>query len=253
MLRTGFDNAGALSLASMGGGAATMGYYQKVMGYGPLVYFPQWEAAGLVSDEIVNGWDGAYTGVTLGQPGIGDGNTAPFFDGANDYNNIFTAALQAAFDGGEGTAAIWARVANVGVWTDGVQRLAIALVVDGNNQVYMEKAVANNRLFWRYEANNVSEIVTLDGVVTLDWFHMAITWSVSTPPTGEVRAYFNGAQTGPTHVGLGAWAGVLDVNQTLIGGYDRAPLSRLWHGWLAHGAVFTSALPPAAIADLAVV
>ncbi|MFV1969356.1 MAG: hypothetical protein ACC628_28375, partial [Pirellulaceae bacterium] len=59
-----------------------------------------WEASGSISDDLSpQGNDGAYTGVTLGQPGIGDGRTCPLFDGANDYNNIYSAALNTDFDG----------------------------------------------------------------------------------------------------------------------------------------------------------
>jgi hypothetical protein len=229
-----------------------MGYYQKVLGYGPLVYFPQWEPTGAVSQELVNGWDGAYVGVTLGQPGIGDGNTCPWFDGVNDHNNIFTAALQAAFDGSEGTMMIWARVANVGVWTDGIIRDCMALAVDANNNLRMNRTVVNNQLWWNYEAGGVLDVVSLNAVTTLDWMHLAITWSASTPPTGEMRAYFNGAQTGVTQVGLGVWAGLLNANECCIGARTVTP-TRLWHGWLAHGAVWTRALAPGEIADLAVI
>ena len=46
-----------------------------------------------------NGFDGAYTGVTLGQDGIGDGNTCPLFDGANDFLDFYSAGFSSAFNG----------------------------------------------------------------------------------------------------------------------------------------------------------
>jgi len=232
--------------------AAAMAYSDKVLSYGPLVYFPQWEPAGVVSEELVNTWNGAYTGVDLGQPGIGDGNTSPWFDGANDYNDIWTAALQAAFNGSEGTAMVWARVNDVSVWTDGVIRYGINLQADVNNLLWICKRNLDNVVNWRYMAGGVPRNINLGGLTTTDWMHWAITWSISTPPTGELRAYYNGAQTGATQDNLGIWAGNLDAALTCIGARDTGPAS-VWHGWLAHGAIWTSALPPEAILDLATI
>jgi len=249
VLRTGvhgYSGPGVVPPSSMGGGAATMGYYQKVLGYGPLVYFPQWEAAGLVSDEIVNGWDGTYVGVTLGQPGIGDGNTSPFFDALNDFNNIFTAALAAAFDVGEGTLAIWARVNQLSDWTGAQTGRMIEIQTNINNRAWITKANVGGRLRYQYVAGGVSMTVDRDGTNELTWIHCAITWSVT---ANEMRAYFNGLQTGLTQVGLGVWVGVpIDAMIGCLPGP-----AGVWHGWLAHGAVWTRALAPGEIADLATV
>ena len=55
--------------------AAVLLYSEKVLALSPIAYWPLWEAAGAVAEDISgNGFDGAYTGVTLGQTGIGDGN-----------------------------------------------------------------------------------------------------------------------------------------------------------------------------------
>ena len=99
-------------------------YYQKVLSYDPIAYWMMDEKQGAVSYDMVTARNtgarnGAYTGVTLGQPGIGDGNTSPLFDGANDFTNIYSASFNAAFNGAEGTLGIWMRVFNVAVWTDG--------------------------------------------------------------------------------------------------------------------------------------
>ena len=80
------------------------GYIYKVLtadeasGYDPsslIGFWPQNELSGGVSiDHSGLGHDGAYTGVTLGQPGVpGMGMTSPFYDGANDFNNIYSAGL----------------------------------------------------------------------------------------------------------------------------------------------------------------
>lgn len=229
-------------------------YYYKLRDMRPgnqLVYFPQWEGAGAVSFDQYNAWNGAYVGVTLRQTGIGDGETCPLFDGANDYNNIFTAGLQGAFNGAEGTCLAWARVFNAGVWTDGAHRHIVTLAVNtANNQLHLRKDDNNNRLTALYEAGNiiVSRNITTN---TLDWFHFAMTWSKSAGATGEVRVYFNGVQEGAMLTGLGIWAGNLAADLTNVGCRDNAPLDRPWYGYIAHAAVLDTPLTPDEIAWLA--
>ena len=77
-------------------------YIQKVLGIEPgnlIAYWPMSEPSGgiAINAEGTAARNGAYTGVTLAQPGIGDGNTCPLFDGANDFNNVYSASLDAAF------------------------------------------------------------------------------------------------------------------------------------------------------------
>ena len=67
-----------LAVASYAGGAT---YYKKVLATEPanlLAYWPLNEGSGSVADNLEGtaARDGAYTGVTLGQAGIGDGWTA---------------------------------------------------------------------------------------------------------------------------------------------------------------------------------
>ena len=56
-------------------------YSDKILGYGPFAYFTLSDKVGLVARDLtVNANHGTYFGVTLGQPGIGDGRTSPYFD-----------------------------------------------------------------------------------------------------------------------------------------------------------------------------
>ena len=106
-------------------------YFKRVLAIDPthlLGYWPLWEPGGSVAYDISgHNRHGAYTGVTLGHAGIGDGNGCPFFDGANDYANIYSASLASAFNGAEGTVAVLLKVAKAGVWTDGTNRMYQAL------------------------------------------------------------------------------------------------------------------------------
>lgn len=225
-------------------------YWAKVKSLSPIAYWPMWEASGAVATDISgNGRNGAYTGVTLGQTGIGDGRTCPLFDGANDFNNIYSVSFRDAFNGGEGTVALWAKVSAGGVWTDGTVRYLIYLTVDANNFVYVRRSSVNGFADWIYKAGGTQETVQLGSLSTTDWFHMALTWSAT---SDEMIAYYNGSQTGSTQTGLGVWAGNLGALSTLIGAINQVP-ANVWSGYLAHCAVWDSALTDAQVSSLAAI
>lgn len=230
-------------------------YKDRVLKLAPIAYWMMDEASGGVSyDSSVyspsNERDGAYTGVTLGQVGIGDGRTSPLFDGVNDYNDVYSISLRDAFNGGEGTVAFWIKVSGAGVWTDGTLRRLFYWAVDGDNRVYAQKLAApDDEIAFFYEANNVTESISKGSLSTLDWVHWAITWSAV---ADQVKLFFAGAQEGATQDTLGAWAGNLAVGAVIIGAFDTTP-QLVWDGYIAHFAVWDYSLTPAQVADLAVV
>jgi hypothetical protein len=191
--------------------------------------------------------NGVYTGVTLGEEGIGDGRTCPLFDGVNDYVNIFTTTFRDAFDEDEGSMMVWAKVADAGVWTDGVSRRALTVGVDGNNRVLLQKSVVANAFEYLYTAGGVSKL-RASTISSVDWNVFAITWSKS---ADEVRAYLAGTQQGTTLNGLGVWVGNLSANTTVIGAGSTVPAA-VFHGYLAHVAIWDRPLTLTEIEDLAV-
>lgn len=225
-------------------------YHQYILSLDPIAYWIQDEKQGAVAHDMVTARDagaqnGAYTGVTLGQPGIGDGRTSPYYDGLNDYTDVFTAALAAAFNASAGTMHFWARVAGAGVWTDGIGRWLIRFSVNNNNRVEVLRTAGNNQLRFRYEANTVDNTlltVGLGGII--DWFSAAITWDTV---ADEVRCYTQGIQFGATLNGLGGWLGA--INLGLIGALTAVP-TFIWLGYLAHVALYGRALTPAQILRL---
>jgi hypothetical protein len=227
------------------------GYSDKVLGYSPIAYWPLWEASGATAKDISgNGFDGAYTGVTLGQEGIGDGSTCPLFDGTNDYVNIYSAGFAGALNGAEGTASMWVKVFNAGIWLDGNERYCIDIRVGANDWVNIYKASANNRIFSVYRAGGVSETIQIDGLSSTGWFHISQTWSASAGADGEFKTYIDGVQQGVTATSLGIWAGTPHASWTAIGAQNITP-TKPWNGYIAHCAVFTSPLTSDQIADLA--
>lgn len=208
------------------------------------------EASGAIAiDSSPEGNDGAYTGVTLGQPGIGDGRTCPLFDGANDFNNIYSAAFNADFDGDELTLAGWLRVNNVGVWTDGVQRYGIHLRNNAANRSYLAKSSVNNSWIWVHAGGGVNNNASVAGQTSTDWMHLALT---VTDTGDEIRFYIDGSQIGATVNGVGTFVGNLNATLTAVGAVDIVP-NNVWDGLLAHWTVWTTVLTPTQIANLAVV
>jgi hypothetical protein len=73
-------------------------YARKMLAVAPnnlIGYWPMWELAGNIAyDRGPEGNNGAYSGVTLGQPGIGDGRSCPYFDGTNLVGLLYRAILR---------------------------------------------------------------------------------------------------------------------------------------------------------------
>jgi hypothetical protein len=217
-------------------------YHQRVLETGPIGYWLLDEKQGTVAYDWVaeNGvQNGAHTGVTLYQDGIGDGRTSPFYDGANDYTNIYSIPLNGAFDPNLGSLAVWCRVNAAGVWTDGAFRFAAIVYADGNNYLDVLKANVNNTLWWRYRATGITEQITRVGVTTTDWFHMCITWDKA---GNAMTAYYNGVIEGVPQAIAGNWVGALHTDFVNIGCQGNNPLIFPWHGWLGHGAIWDRAL-----------
>jgi len=184
--------------------------------------------------------NGTHVGVDLAKPGVGDGRTAPYYDGATDYTNIYSASLAAAFNGNEGTLGIFARVAGAGVWTDGTQRSLATLRVDANNQIYVFRSPTNNRIDLRRVGGGTAKVVSLSGLRAVGWMLYTLTWSVR---VDAVRAYLNGQQRESTLTSIGTWVGALNSTLTNVGAFDTTP-TFVWFGYLAHGFVYRSALSP---------
>ncbi len=226
-------------------------YADKVLGYGPIAYWPLWEAAGGVANCLVNPLqDGAYTGVTLGQPGIGDGNTSPYFDGAIDYANIYSVALNTAWNGDEYSIAVWCKVLNAAVWADPTVDEVIRIAADGNNYVAPQKMPGPNQFRMADVAGGAFLHQVVNPFSDTEWFHIVHTHSLS---SNEIKLYINAVQQGVTLAGLAAWAGALSVTTCCIGAQNTVP-NQPWNGWIAHAAVWAGTiLTQPQITDLATI
>lgn len=228
----------------LGGGAT---YISRVLATNPIAYWPLNETAGVVANCLVNpAQNGTYArdvSVMGTGAGIGDGNTAPVFDGANDYINVLTAALIAAFDGAAGAMLIWARVSAAGIWTDGNNRYATVLRADANNQIYQAKPAANNSFAQTYIAGGITE-QDVPALATTDWFSTLIAWSKA----NERVNYYINATPGTEDITLGVWAG--NLARAVIGAANETP-AFAWSGPLAHCAVWDRELVSAEVTSIA--
>jgi len=180
--------------------ASAKSYTAKIKKLGPIAYWPFWEASGTtIEDASENGRVGTYSSNVSTWPirsGIGDGHTAPDFDGTNDYVDTYSTSLRGAFDGTEGSAIGWAIVPGSGTWIDGNAHFILDIDGNANNYVLVYKG-ASNRLDFVYQANTTFEIVQVT-MSPIAWFHWAITWSIT---DDEVKVYIDGSQQGTTQVG----------------------------------------------------
>lgn len=223
----------------------------RIMALTPLAYLKLSEPVGTsgansVIDASGNVHHGTPTAVTFGATGIGDGLTAASFDGATSVIDWYSAGLAAAFLGSEVTLEVWCKVNAAADWTDGADHEIVNLSSNTTPANYLRigKTTTNNQLLLMYAAGGVARNVTTTCSET-GWIHLAIVASL----TGNYcRFYLNGSQIGADQT-VGTWGAPLSAVTTCIGSYIGAG-SYIWHGTIAHVAVYNVALNPARIAML---
>jgi hypothetical protein len=173
---------------------------------------------------------GLYTGVDLANAN-GPAKTktkAPYFDGANDYVNIFSAPLASYLSGTLGTLGIWCKLN--GSWAGTTRYHAIRFLADANNYVYIEKSGTVNQ--WKFALNSGGAIAQVLDATAYSlgsaWFLSVLTWDKA---ANELKGYVNNAQVGTTQAIAGTWAG--SATTALIGAATLTPVY-VWDGWLAH-------------------
>lgn len=233
-----------------GGMARRRGYGSKlesIQRASLVAHWPLNEASGTtVYDASPYGRTGTYTSVTLGQTGIGDGRTAPLFDGTSGFANIFSASLASGFNGQEITVAGWARVLNAGVWTDGTQDRALILQSDATNRYIFQRPTTSSQFQFVTNSGGTAKTITKTAMSTAAWFHFALT---SSKVADQLIGYINGVAVAAATTGLGTYAGAL--TSAVIGATDAVVPANYWNGWLAHIAIWSAPLTAAEIARLA--
>jgi len=214
-----------------------------------LAYWPLNETAGSIADnaEGTAVRDGTYTNIDLNQVAGPDGQPAGYWDGSNDYVDIYSASLAGVWDGDLYTISLWIKVDSSSVWTDSTLRHFCNFYANGNNLTFIRKNPTNNQVeFYRIGGGAGGTQVLLNSVSDTGWLHFVIT---ADQASNEFKAYYNGSQTGTTQTGLNSWAASLDSSGTVIGAELTIP-SAVWNGYIAHAAVWDVALTDSEIAQL---
>lgn len=225
-------------------------YYQKVLRIRPdnlILYQPMWEKGGSIAYDLSpQANNGAYTSLTLGQLGIGDGRTAPYFPGGAGFNNIYSAAFAADFGVTAGSISIWYRPANAAMLADGNSYRIISIRADVDNRIVWDKQAPANKYGGFYRAGAVSKGPNWSSS-SLAWRHLYVSWDAV---DDIVRVLLDGTQLGADLTGLGAWGGALANDACLVGADNTTPTIG-WKGWLAHVAIWNVALSLGEAASLA--
>lgn len=223
---------------------------KSIFGSSIIAYYPMDELTGTTAiDASGHGYNGTYSGVTLGQTGIGDGKTAPTFDGLNDFLNIYSAGLAGAMTWQEGTISLWCKVDSAADWIDSTVRRLFYISDDTtHNVIYIYKKSAANGIYAGYIGNSTADAMAFDKINATKWIHVAITWSLA----GDYfKLYLNGSQQDVAQTTIGTWSSAPTARYMNVGCQDSASGSIPWKGSLAHFAVGNAALSDAQIARLA--
>ena len=232
---------------SLGSGGGYLGKLRGLFGSSIVGLWPQNEASGTVSREIVNGYNGQYTGVTLGVPGIGDGNTAASYDGTTSFNNVYSAALAAAFNPNELSLIAWVKTS---AWADSTFRVPVSLAVNSSNKVFFQKSTVSNRLDANYIAGGTTKTITsLVAAANTGWLNLAMTVSKS---ADALIGYLNGVPIGSPQTGLGTWVGSLAATLSTIGA-ENTSAGKSWNGYESVVCLLNRRATPAEIAQTAIV
>lgn len=207
--------------------APSESYSEMILSVIPGIYalYPLNETTGLTAEEIVNNYDGTYSGPTLNSiagPGASMGNAA-LYDGINDLCALPAASLDGPFDPNLGTILIWMKVAAAGNWTDGLTKVCVVVGVSTTNQVAIFKQ-GNNTLNYRIIAGGVDNTRTASCSLT-SWLCLGMTWNKA---QNRIRAYLNGVQQGADLAYGGTFSGTLTNSYCQVCSYNTGVY---WHGY----------------------
>ncbi len=238
-------------LTPLGAGRRAGDYASKVLATAPanlLAYWKLDETGGTTAyDSSGHGRNGTYSGVALNTSSFLDGSPAPSFNGINDYVDVYSSSLAAAFNGNEGTFIAWGKVHDSSVWSDGSNRRLIHFVstLGTSNRIILSRPLADNSfLLQRSASGNLGVTATLSNT---DYVLYALAWS---KVSDQVKAFINGSQVGTTQTGLQSFSGALATDSAVIGAHSSGG-TLSWRGSIAHVALWDVALSAAQITSLA--
>lgn len=232
-------------------------YSARVLALSPMRYNKLDEASGTTMVDVGgSAFTGTYTGIAWGAGASPlQGGDAPFFDGTNDYANLYSAAFASAFNMDEYTVMLWVKMSALADWTDGVAHTFLRLQRDASNEVRLSKN-SNNTIRFLAIGGGTTKSIDLGSQSQTDWFCVALSRSIAGGgllSAGDTRAYKNGVQAGSTQTGSVAATGSgLNSTNTALGSLLNNSATSAQKGYLAHLIVWNSPMSNDKLALMAV-
>lgn len=200
-----------------------------------------------VAEELTSALNGTFSNVTWpfahhSPAGI----HAPLFNGSDSTVDLYTAQLNTDMSKTQLSISVWARVANAGVWTDNTKRCIIRIAADSNNYIEIDKATSDDVFQFYYKAGGTTKLFTESTLIpntnesSVVWSHYCLTVDKT---NDSAYAYIDGRQSSEL-TGLGAWSGVLDSDETLLGSIALASPSSVWSGGISDLIIYSDVLTP---------
>lgn len=210
--------------------SAKKSYASKVknlFGSSLVAYWPLNETSGTDAiDASGNSRAGVYSGAVLASaagPTVCGADMAPYFDGSNDFVNVYSLALN-GISKAELTLAGWSKVNAAADWTDGAYKQIIDLRAIG--YIFIRKSSSGNEINMNYNGKSIPCALTVT-----TWFHWAMVVSVA----GDyLRAYINGAKVGADVTGLTAVTSTFYADQSTIAVYNSTTPQYPWRGYMSN-------------------
>jgi hypothetical protein len=162
-----------------------------------------------------------------------DGKTAVNFNAAL-YASIYSASLDAAFNGSEGMVSHWLTMNSAASWIDATAYVSFQLLGDAASLVYHNKGTSGYDAGF-YTANSVAESILIGQMAGTRWINVLLSWSKT---ADKFTVFINGTKQRPATT-LGTWSGTLGITSKFG---SAANNGSKWPGAIQH-AIMASAAP----------
>ena len=141
-------------------------------------YWPLDDASSTRVRELVKGDHGTRIGTTVDQ--AGPAGPATYFDGVNDYLNVYSESLAADFDGNEGAIIMWMSC-DAEAWTDGAYRnfLQFPVSQSESDYVFAYKSTVDNKLVLLFQIYGRTILRAESDIAYSGFFLLTFSWSQS--------------------------------------------------------------------------
>jgi len=207
------------------------------------------ESSGTSALDVSGNANGTYTNSpSLAAVSGIDGRKAPSFDGVDEYVDGGAIGSELTVDSGNYSMGAFIRVSAVGIWTDGLQHIALEARESSSNRARIQ-ITNDNMIRMQYRPQSTAFNVDIT-TSTTGWFFAALTTDDSGTLTGFLREAGGVLQTDTTNIttawtGSGSWGSNIGV-----GTRSNSPPVDPWDGDIAYAFVINRTLTEAEMGSL---